>query len=132
MGIDKYTSEKINPHLEIILKHFGLDDDGKLEELRALRNGVTCCPLCRQPINASELMEKVEQVPGREVVDLTITQVNLFHLQDLRPVEFNHGFYKLGWGHYHCNAVARDNGIEKTLEWMEKILISEGRVQRIH
>ena len=131
MDIDKFTSKKINSHLRVLLKHFELDNDEKFEELRVLKNGVTCCPLCRNPINASELIDKVEQAPGREVTDLTITQVNLFHLQDLKPGEFNHGIYKLGWGHHHCNAVARDNGIEKTLEWMENILINEGRVKKI-
>ena len=106
-------------------------DDLRYEKLRALKNGNTCCPLCRELINASELIEKVEQVPGREVVDLTITQVNLFHLKDLKPGEFNHGVFKLGWGHHHCNAVASDNGIDETLDWMEDILIREGRVQKI-
>jgi len=131
LDINKYTSKKINPHLEAVLKNFGLMDDVKFEKLRALKNGITCCPLCRETINASELIERVEQAPGREVVDLTITQVNLFHLKDLKPGEFNHGIYQLGWGHHHCNAVARDNGIEETLEWMEKILIKEGRVSKI-
>lgn len=130
-NIEEFADGEISDHLKSVLREFNLNDDEKLEKLRVLKNGHACCPLCREIINASELMEKVEQAPGREVVDLTITQVNLFHLKDLKPGEFNHGIYKLGWGHYHCNAVARDNGIENTLQWMESVLINEGRVKKI-
>lgn len=85
------------------------------------------CPLCLQVITLSGLMSRVVQAEGREVVDLTTTEVNLFHLRDLRPGEYNHVAYGLAWGHHHCNAAARDHGIEYTLDWMESVLRRHGR-----
>lgn len=84
------------------------------------------CPLCRAVITAKELMSRVEQMEGREVVDLTITEVNLFHIKELRPGEYNHRPYNLAWGHHHCNAVARDNGVGWTIDWMQAVLRRHG------
>lgn len=84
------------------------------------------CPLCRKAINAIGLMTRVEQVEGREVVDLTITEVNLFHLRDLRPGQYNHKPYLLTWGHHYCNLVAKDAGINETVNWMKEVLINHG------
>jgi hypothetical protein len=86
--------------------------------------------LCLESINALDLIQKVAQVAGREVIDLTITKVNLFHSDALTPGQFNHRVYKVAWGHYHCNIVARDLGVEKTLDWMEQILVNAGRLER--
>jgi hypothetical protein len=130
VDIEKHSSGEIAPHMKSILSHHKLDDDAKLTELKVLKDGKTCCPLCREYINAEQLIEKVEQAEGREVVDLTITEANLFHLEALRPGQFKHGAYKVGWGHHHCNAAARDMGIEETLDWMEKILTNAGRMMR--
>lgn len=127
-NVEKYTTGKMPILLKSILKHHSLDDDERFRQNGALSNNVTCCPLCKESIDASELIEKVEQVPGREVVDLTITKANLFHLDALRPGEFNHKVYRVAWGHYHCNVVARDMGIDETLNWMERVLINAGRI----
>jgi hypothetical protein len=62
------------------------------------------------------------QALGREVPDITVTEVNLFHISELRPGEYNHKPYNVGWGHHHCNVVIRDIGIQKTLEWMQQVL----------
>ncbi|MFM6191032.1 BstXI family restriction endonuclease [Planktothrix sp.] len=85
------------------------------------------CPLCLKPILAQELASRVEQAEGRNVPDLTVTTANLFHIRELRAGEYNHCSYNLGWGHHHCNAAARDWGIERTLLWMEEILRNNGR-----
>jgi hypothetical protein len=88
----------------------------------------TVCPLCRAEIDAAGLMSRVEQMEGREVFDLTITEINLFHLKELRPGEYNHRPYNLAWGHHHCNAVARDNGVAVTVNWMAGVLERHGFV----
>lgn len=126
--IEKYSTGNMPLHLNSILEYYKLNDNKKLESNGAMKDGVTCCPLCREPINALELIEKVAQVPGREVVDLTITKANLFHLDALTPGKFNHKVYKVAWGHYHCNIVTIDKGVEETLKWMEKVLINAGRI----
>ena len=64
----------------------------------------------------------MEQAQGRAVLDLTVTQLNLFHVEELRVGVFNHRPYNLGWGHHHCNVVVKDSGIHKTLDWMEAVL----------
>jgi len=80
------------------------------------------CPLCLEPIHASEFYSRVVQVEGRETHDQTVTEVSLFHLEELRPGQFNHRIYNLGWGHHHCNVVVKDSGIEKTINWMRKVV----------
>ena len=45
------------------------------------------------------------------VPDLTVTEINLFHIRELRIGEFNHRPYNLGWGHHHCNVVCKDSGL---------------------
>lgn len=127
--INEVTADTIpSSHLEAIVENYNLNDETSLESNRVLKDGVTCCPLCLEPIKASELMNRAEQVEGREVVDLTVTEANLFHLKDIKPGEYNHRINLLGWGHYHCNTVCRDNGIEETLEWMETVLRNNERI----
>jgi hypothetical protein len=106
----------------------GLWDVPRLEKLGVLFGGHAICPLCRRELLAREMMSRVEQAEGREVSDLTITEVNLFHMEDLRPGEYNHRSYMLGWGHHHCNAVARDHGVAYTLTWMAEVLRRNGYV----
>lgn len=101
----------------------GLADVFRLQEARVLNAGeVTICPLCLKPILAMELASREKQVEGREVHDLTITPANLFHLVELRVGWFNHRRYNLGWGHHHCNTVARDWGLLPTLQWMREVI----------
>lgn len=91
--------------------------------------GHTICPLCLEELTAQGFFNRMEQAEGRAVLDLTITQLNLFHIEELRLGEWNHRSYNLGWGHHHCNVVVKDSGITETLEWMRCVLdrnIAEG------
>lgn len=101
-------------------------DEERLEASRVLQGGRPVCPLCAEPISATGLMTLVEQQEGREVPDLTVTEVNLFHVVDLCPGQYNHREYQVGWGHYHCNTVARDLGVDATLGWMAEVLARNG------
>jgi hypothetical protein len=65
---------------------------------------------------------RLEQAEGREVHDLTVTQLNLFHITELRYGVYNHRPYNLGWGHHHCNVVVKDSGILETLNWMHDVI----------
>jgi BstXI restriction endonuclease len=89
----------------------------------------TICPLCLEELSGQGFFNRMEQAEGREVSDLTITQLNLFHINELRYGVLNHRPYNLGWGHHHCNVVVKDSGIIQTLEWMRQTLnrnIQEG------
>ena len=61
-------------------------------------------------------------IPFVRCVYLTVTEVSLFHIRELRTGEFNHKPYNLGWGHHHCNVVVKDAGIDATLEWMREVI----------
>ena len=92
----------------------------KLKEMRIINeNNCTICPLCLKELSGNEFLNKVAQPEGREVPDLTVTQVNLFHINELKYGAFNHKPYNLGWGHHFCNVVVKDSGIYPTLEWMQ-------------
>lgn len=108
----------------------GLLDKAKLAKARILNaRGNTICPLCLEEFSGQGFFSRMEQAEGREVPDLTVTQLNLFHICELRIGVLNHRPYNVGWGHHHCNVVAKDSGIQKTLEWMQDVLnrnISEG------
>ena len=104
-----------------------------LEQSRMINSDkATVCPLCLQELSAAGFMSRMEQAMGREVHDLTITQVNLFHVEELKFGEFNHRPYNLGWGHHHCNVVVKDAGIDETLEWMESILGRNKKWEQLH
>ena len=79
-------------------------------------------PMSETQMDSLGLIDKVQQAHGREVVDLTVTQLNLFHIRELRVGEFNHAPYNLGWGHHHCNIVVKDSGIYETLDWMRNVI----------
>lgn len=100
-----------------------LDDEKILKDVRILNeHGHAICPLCLKPLSANGFFNRLEQAEGRDVPDLTVTQLNLFHIQELRLGEFNHRPYNLGWGHHHCNTVTKDSGIIETLKWMDEII----------
>lgn len=104
-------------------KRLGLDDRQKLIDARIVdEEGYTICPLCLKHISAIGFCDKIQQAVGREVPDLTVTEISLFHIQELRTGEFNHRTYNLGWGHHHCNVVVKDAGILSTLDWMKEVL----------
>ena len=80
------------------------------------------CPLCLLPLSGRLFLRRLSQAEGREVDDLTITEVSLFHINELRYGVFNHRPYNLGWGHHDCNVVVKDHGISQTLQWMQDVL----------
>lgn len=94
------------------------------EQLKAARivndNHETVCPLCLERLSGFGFFNRLAQAEGREVPDLTVTEINLFHIQELRYGNYNHRPYNLGWGHHHCNVVVKDAGIIPTLQWMKK------------
>jgi hypothetical protein len=101
----------------------GLLDLHKLAQARIINSaGFTICPLCLEELSGQGLFNRLEQAKGREVPDLTVTQINLFHIQELRYGLLNHRPYNLGWGHHHCNVVVKDSGIMPTLGWMRDVL----------
>jgi hypothetical protein len=104
-------------------KELELFDATQLIRSRVLNsNGKTICPLCLDELSGQGFFNRMEQAEGRLVHDLTITQLNLFHITELRFGVLNHRPYNLGWGHHHCNVVVKDSGIIKTLEWMRDVV----------
>lgn len=106
-----------------ICKEKGLLELSKLIESRIInKNNKTICPLCLGELSGKGFFNRLSQAEGRVVLDLTVTEINLFHIQELRYDVFNHHPYNLGWGHHHCNVVTKDSGIASTLSWMSEIL----------
>jgi hypothetical protein len=104
-------------------KDSGLLDKERLETKRILNSqGLPICPLCLEELSAQGFFNRMAQAEGRAVLDLTITQVNLFHIAELRYESLNHQPYNVGWGHHHCNVVVKDAGIPKTLEWLQEVV----------
>lgn len=100
-----------------------LFDKEKLIKARIIdEDGFTICPLCLKHISADSFCSRIQQAEGRDVPDLTVTEVSLFHIHELRSGEFNHRPYNLGWGHHHCNVVVKDSGISETLQWMKDVI----------
>ena len=96
------------------------------DELRKCRvinkQNHTVCPLCLVELSGIGFFTRMLQAEGREVSDITVTEINLFHIDELRLGEYNHRPYNLGWGHHHCNVVTKDSGVAKTLEWLIEII----------
>ena len=107
----------------------GLLDFQALQDARAIdADHKLVCPLCLERISSLGFMSRMEQAAGRERHDLTVTEINLFHIKELAYGLFNHRPYNLGWGHHHCNVVCKDSGIMDTLAWMQGVL---GRNQHL-
>ncbi len=101
----------------------GLLDFKKLVKSRVINEKhETICPLCLERLSGKGFFNRMQQAEGREVPDLTVTEINLFHIEELRTGLYNHRPYNLGWGHHHCNVVTKDAGIKETLKWMGNIL----------
>lgn len=101
----------------------GLLDINRLKTLRIVdEQNRTICPLCRELMSAGSFLRREEQAAGREVFDNTITEVSLFHIQELRVGKLQHKTYNLAWGHHFCNVVVKDAGIMPTLQWMKVVL----------
>lgn len=120
------TSQDAVLRKEAVLAHcaeLDLLDYKRLREMRILdSSNLTVCPLCLKRLSGKGFMTRIEQAHGREVPDLTVTEVSLFHIEELRPGVFNHRPYNLGWGHHHCNVVVKDSGIFPTLRWLADIV----------
>lgn len=101
----------------------GLLDEEKLRAARMIDSERrTICPLCLELISANEFMQRGEQAEGRETWDITVTEVSLFHIDELRVGRLQHKPYNLGWGHHFCNVVVKDSGISQTVEWMKQVI----------
>jgi hypothetical protein len=98
-------------------------DIPQLTEQRIVNSeGFACCPLCLEELSALGFGSRLIQAAGREVADLTVTEISLFHIRELRVGELGHKPYNLGWGHHHCNVVAKDSGIRETLTWLKELI----------
>ena len=101
----------------------GLLDYGALHTNRTIdRDHKLVCPLCLMRLSSVGFMSRMGQAAGRERHDLTITEINLFHIKELAYGLFNHRPYNLGWGHHHCNVVCKDSGIQDALSWMQDVV----------
>lgn len=101
----------------------GLLDKRLLREKRIIdEEDHSVCPLCLAKLSAKGFFSRLEQQEFRQVHDLTVTEINLFHINELRYGAFNHKPYNLGWGHHHCNVVVKDSGIDNTLVWMSEVI----------
>jgi hypothetical protein len=122
-GMSRSDAEKRKTFCCKLAQDSDLLDQHKLTMQRLINNdGLTICPLCLDPLPSLGFFSRLTQAEGREVHDLTVTEINLFHIREVRYGEYNHRPYNLGWGHHHCNVVVKDSGILGTLDWMQGIL----------
>jgi len=62
---------------------FDLLDRHKLIEARIInQDGLTICPLCLEKLSSRGFLSRIEQAEGRKDPDLTVTQINLFHIEE--------------------------------------------------
>lgn len=122
-GMTEEQIEVRKSHIKELCKKKNLSDDKLLHKNRMIdQSNKTICPLCLEHLKAKGFMSRLTQSEGRNVPDLTVTEINLFHIKELRTGKFNHKTYNLGWGHHHCNVVCKDSGIIDTLKWMKIIV----------
>lgn len=118
-GMEREDARRRRSSIESKAEKAGLLNLDSLVTARALnRQHQTICPLCLATLSAKGFFSRVSQATGREVENITVTTLNLFHIQELQPGTINHIPYNVAWGHHHCNTVVRDVGIHATLEWM--------------
>ncbi len=129
-GMTKEQILERKSYVKTICDERKLSNHSLLKESRMIDNDEnTVCPLCLEKLKGIGFLSRLIQAEGRNVPDLTVTEINLFHIKELRTGEFNHRPYNLGWGHHHCNVVCKDSGIIDTLKWMKIIVdknIKEG------
>lgn len=122
-GMSTDNAERRREHSFATAETAGLLDLKRLRSQRIVNDdGATICPLCLEELSAAGFVSRLAQPEGRHVHDLTVTEVNLFHVEELRFGAYNHRPYNLGWGHHHCNVVVRDAGIMDTIRWMQDLL----------
>lgn len=133
-GMTDETTTLRAAHIFNICENQGLMDMDALRTARIINaNEHTVCPLCLEELSGQGFFNRLAQAEGREVHDLTVTQINLFHITELQYGSYNHRPYNLGWGHHHCNVVVKDAGITDTLVWMNSVLqrnVNEGHFTR--
>ena len=120
------AEERKNDCLEKCERGGLLDYDKMIQNRIIDSNHNTICPLCLARLSGYGFFNRMPQAEGREVPDLTVTEINLFHIDELKYGMFNHKPYNLGWGHHHCNVVVKDAGIENTIEWLKEVLERNG------
>jgi hypothetical protein len=119
---DKDASTRKSAILKLCLDQ-GLLDINKLISARTLnKNHLTACPLCLEDLSGKGFFKRLSQAAGREVPDLTVTEINMFHIEELRIGLYGHRPYNVGWGHHHCNVVTRDSGVIDTIKWMSCVV----------
>jgi len=132
-GMNKSDANERKNNVIECAKNNELLDYAKLFSARILnKHKIAICPLCLEEISSKGFFTRLEQADGREVIDLTVTNLNLFHIEELKYGNFNHMIYNLGWGHHHCNIVIKDSGIKHTLIWMHNVIeknIGEGYIK---
>ena len=116
--------KEVKNHIIDFCKKKKLDNFEKLVEIRALdeTNYEPICPLCKEKLNAESFFLDAEQDEGREEEDNTSSAIVLMHIDALRPMEFNHHTYNLGWGHKDCNTIQGPKSISDTLDYLKEIL----------
>jgi hypothetical protein len=105
-----YTTTQV-AHIRSILASIDIDPDRHFSQRGAMRNGVTCCPLCLRLLTYSELHDTVnfDDADGLENAANQIegatrsTVVNLFHIEPLRYSTVAHVPRNVAWGHALCN-----------------------------
>lgn len=122
-GMDVLSIELRKKSILEECRNLNLLDEKKLKKNRLInKQSNTICPLCLEELSGKDFLTRLEQAEGREVPDLTVTKVNLFHIEELRVGKYSHRPYNLGWGHHYCNVITRDIGIENTLSWLKEII----------
>lgn len=121
-GFDRLSVESSRAHIMDYCRQNELLDMNRFEEIRVLRDRITCCPLCREHLQAELFLETIQQDEGREVENITITEYNLFHINPLRSGEFNHNIYNIGWGHHRCNTIQSNSTITEALDYIRRVL----------
>jgi hypothetical protein len=122
-GMTTEQIEERKSHINDICVERDLCDYNLLKENRIIDSEEnTVCPLCLEKLKGLGFLSRLAQAEGRIVPDLTVTEINLFHIRELRTGEYNHKPYNLGWGHHHCNVVCKDSGIIDTLKWMKSVV----------
>jgi hypothetical protein len=128
LGISEEQICRYENHVESYCEEKKLIDFTKLVSIKAWdeSKNIPICPLCKNEITANEFFTDIEQDEGREEEDNTQTAIELMHIRPLKPGEFNHCTYNLGWGHKHCNIIQGNLSINETLDKLKAIMKSNG------